>query len=186
MISLKDRVLFITGASRGIGKAIAMRAAQDGARIAVVAKTAEPHPKLTGTVYSAVEDINKTGGKGLACIADIRFEEQVQKAVDATIREFGGIDILVNDASAISLTPTLDTTVKKFDKNAPSPKFKGDWKQKIAKYNNGLFIIRSDQCPYTVKNVKEIAKSAEKILNLCAKIINLKTFKSIIRCQSKN
>ena len=115
MISLKDRVLFITGASRGIGKAIAMRAAQDGARIAVVAKTAEPHPKLTGTVYSAVEDINKTGGKGLACIADIRFEEQVQKAVDATIREFGGIDILVNDASAISLTPTLDTTVKKFD-----------------------------------------------------------------------
>ncbi len=115
MISLKDRVLFITGASRGIGKAIAMRAAQDGARVAVVAKTAEPHPKLTGTVYSAVEDINKTGGKGLACIADIRFEDQVQKAIDATIREFGGIDILVNDASAISLTPTLDTTIKKFD-----------------------------------------------------------------------
>ena len=115
MISLKDRVLFITGASRGIGKAIAMRAAQDGARVAVVAKTAEPHPKLTGTVYSAVEDINKTGGKGLACIADIRFEDQVQKAIDATIREFGGIDILVNDASAISLTPTLDTTMKKFD-----------------------------------------------------------------------
>ena len=115
MISLKDRVLFITGASRGIGKAIAMRAAQDGARVAVVAKTAEPHPKLTGTVYSAVEDINKAGGKGLACIADIRFEDQVQKAIDATIREFGGIDILVNDASAISLTPTLDTTMKKFD-----------------------------------------------------------------------
>jgi citronellol/citronellal dehydrogenase len=115
MISLKDRVLFITGASRGIGKAIAMRAAQDGARVAVVAKTAEPHPKLTGTVYSAVEDINRIGGKGLACIADIRFEDQVQKAIDATIREFGEIDILVNDASAISLTPTLDTTMKKFD-----------------------------------------------------------------------
>ncbi|MFX0032970.1 MAG: SDR family oxidoreductase [Promethearchaeota archaeon] len=115
MISLKDKILFITGASRGIGKAIAMRAAQDGARIAVVAKTAEPHPKLEGTVYSAVEDINKAGGKGLACIADIRFEDQVEAAVDATISEFGGIDILVNDASAISLTPTLGTTMKRFD-----------------------------------------------------------------------
>ncbi|MFW9785466.1 MAG: SDR family oxidoreductase [Candidatus Heimdallarchaeota archaeon] len=115
MINLKDKKLFITGASRGIGKAIAMRAAQDGAKIAVVAKTAEPNPKLPGTVYSAVEDINNTGGKGLACIADIRFEEQVQTAVDATIKEFGGIDILVNDASAISLTPTLDTDMKRFD-----------------------------------------------------------------------
>lgn len=115
MNNLKDKTLFITGASRGIGKAIAMRAAQDGAKIAVVAKTAEPNPKLPGTVYSAVEDINNTGGKGLACIADIRFEEQVQTAVDATIKEFGGIDILVNDASAISLTPTLDTDMKRFD-----------------------------------------------------------------------
>lgn len=115
MINLKDKTLFITGASRGIGKAIAMRAAQDGAKIAVVAKTAKPNPKLPGTVYSAVEDINNTGGKGLACIADIRFEEQVQTAVDATIKEFGGIDILVNDASAISLTQTLDTDMKRFD-----------------------------------------------------------------------
>jgi len=113
--SLRGKTAFITGASRGIGKAIAMRLAEDGANIAVVAKTAEPHPKLAGTVYSAVDDINKTGGKGLACIADIRFEEQVQAAVDATIREFGGIDILINDASAISLTPTLDTPMKRFD-----------------------------------------------------------------------
>ncbi|MFX1496537.1 MAG: SDR family oxidoreductase [Promethearchaeota archaeon] len=115
MASLKDKIVFITGASRGIGKAIAIKAAEDGAKIAVVAKTAEPHPKLPGTVYSAVEDINNAGGKGLACIADIRFEAQVKSAVDTTIKEFGGIDILVNDASAISLTSTLDTTMKKFD-----------------------------------------------------------------------
>ncbi len=115
MASLKDKILFITGASRGIGKTIAIRAAQDGAKIAVVAKTAEPHPKLSGTVYTAVDEIREAGGRGLACIADIRFEEQVQAAVDATINEFGGIDILVNDASAISLTPTLETSMKKFD-----------------------------------------------------------------------
>jgi len=115
MASLKDKILFITGASRGIGKTIAIRAAQDGAKIAVVAKTAEPHPKLSGTVYTAVDEIREAGGRGLACIADIRFEEQVQAAVDATINEFGGIDILVNDASAINLTPTLETSMKKFD-----------------------------------------------------------------------
>ncbi|MFX1360731.1 MAG: SDR family oxidoreductase [Promethearchaeota archaeon] len=115
MDSLKDKVLFITGASRGIGKAIALRAANDGAKIAVVAKTAEPHPKLPGTVYTAVEEIDKAGGKGLPCIADIRFENQVQTAVNATIEEFGGIDILINDASAITLSPTLETSMKRFD-----------------------------------------------------------------------
>ncbi|MFX1493373.1 MAG: SDR family oxidoreductase [Promethearchaeota archaeon] len=115
MISLKDKTLFITGASRGIGKAIAIRAAREGANIAVVAKTAEPHPKLPGTVYTAVEEINKVGGKGLPCIADIRFEDQVQSAVNASIEEFGGIDILVNDASAITLSPTLETSMKRFD-----------------------------------------------------------------------
>ncbi|MFX0060244.1 MAG: SDR family oxidoreductase [Candidatus Heimdallarchaeota archaeon] len=115
MVSLKGKTLFITGASRGIGKAIAIRAAQDGANIAVVAKTKEPHPKLPGTVYSAVDDVNKAGGKGLACIADIRYEEQVQAAIDATINEFGQIDVLINDASAINLTPTLLTSMKRFD-----------------------------------------------------------------------
>jgi citronellol/citronellal dehydrogenase len=113
--SLKDKVLFITGASRGIGKSIAIRAAQDGAKIAVVAKTAEPHPKLPGTVFTAAEEIEKAGGKALPCIADIRFEDQVQAAVDSTIQEFGIIDILVNDASAINLTPTLQTDIKRFD-----------------------------------------------------------------------
>jgi len=115
MYSLKGKTAFITGASRGIGKAIAMRLAEDGANIAVVAKTKDPHPKLPGTVYSAVEDIESVGGKGIPCIADIRFEDQVQSAVEATIKEFGGIDILINDASAISLTPTLNTPMKRFD-----------------------------------------------------------------------
>jgi citronellol/citronellal dehydrogenase len=115
MSNLKGKTLFITGASRGIGEAIALRAAIDGANISVVAKTSEPHPKLPGTVYSVVEEINASGGEGLPCIADIRFEEQVQSAVDATIDKFGGIDILINDASAISLTPTSQTEMKRFD-----------------------------------------------------------------------
>src|SRR5512143_1904042 len=105
--TLQGKTLFITGASRGIGKAIALRAARDGANVAVVAKTAEPHPKLPGTVFSAVEEIQAKGGKGLACITDIRFEEQVLEAVKRTVDTFGGIDILVNNASAISLTGTL-------------------------------------------------------------------------------
>jgi len=115
MSGLKGKTAFITGASRGIGKAIAMRIAEDGANIAVVAKTKDPHPKLPGTVYSAVEDIESVGGKGLACVADVRFEDQIQAAVNATIKEFGGIDILINDASAINLTPTLETSMKRFD-----------------------------------------------------------------------
>ncbi len=115
MSTLRGKTLFITGASRGIGLAIGLRAARDGANVAVVAKTAEPHPKLPGTVYSAVEEIEKAGGKGLACITDIRFEDQVAEAVKQTVDAFGGIDILVNNASAISLTGTLETTMKRYD-----------------------------------------------------------------------
>ncbi|MFX1296166.1 MAG: SDR family oxidoreductase [Promethearchaeota archaeon] len=115
MVTLKNKTLFITGASRGIGKAIALRAAKDGANLAVVAKSSEPHPKLPGTVYSSAEDIEAAGGKALPCVADIRFEDQVKAAVDATVKKFGGIDILVNDASAINLTPTLQTPMKRFD-----------------------------------------------------------------------
>ena len=113
--TLKGKTLFITGASRGIGKAIALRAAQDGANIAVVAKTKEPHPKLPGTVYSSVEDIESAGGNAIPCIADIRFEDQIQAAIDATLDNFGGIDILVNNASAINLSPTLEIEMKRYD-----------------------------------------------------------------------
>jgi citronellol/citronellal dehydrogenase len=115
MASLKGKTLFITGASRGIGKAIGLRAAADGANVVVAAKTAEPHPKLEGTAFTAVEEFEKAGGKGLACITDIRYEEQVQAAVEETVKKFGGIDILVNNASAISLTGTLETPMKRYD-----------------------------------------------------------------------
>jgi citronellol/citronellal dehydrogenase len=115
MSTLKGKTLFITGASRGIGKAIALRAAQDGANVVVAAKTAEPHPKLEGTVFSAVQEIEAAGGKALACITDIRFEEQVQAAVEQTVETFGGIDVLVNNASAIHRTGTIDTPMKRYD-----------------------------------------------------------------------
>ena len=113
--TLQGKTLFITGASRGIGKAIALRAAQEGANIVIAAKTAEPHPKLPGTIHTAAEEVEAAGGKALACVVDIRFEEAVQGAVDQAVETFGGIDILINNASAISLTPTLDTTMKRFD-----------------------------------------------------------------------
>lgn len=115
MSTLKGKTLFITGASRGIGKAIALRAARDGANVVVAAKTAEPHPKLKGTIYSAKEELEAAGGKALACIVDVRMEEQIRAAVDEAVRTFGGIDILVNNASAISLTGTLETPLKRFD-----------------------------------------------------------------------
>jgi citronellol/citronellal dehydrogenase len=113
--TLKGKTLFITGASRGIGLAVALRAARDGANIAVVAKTAEPDPRLPGTVHTACAEIERAGGRALACITDIRFEDQVADAVTRTVGAFGGIDILVNNASAISLTRTPDTPMKRFD-----------------------------------------------------------------------
>jgi citronellol/citronellal dehydrogenase len=115
MADLRGKTLLITGASRGIGKAIALRAARDGANIAVVAKTQEPHPKLPGTVYSAVEEVEAAGGRGLPCVADVRFENQVQAAVERTVEAFGGIDILVNNASAVHLAGTFATPMKRFD-----------------------------------------------------------------------
>jgi citronellol/citronellal dehydrogenase len=112
----KNKNILITGGSRGIGKAIAMRLAADGANIAIAAKTAEPHPKLEGTIYTAAEDIKAAGaGKVLPLQADIRFEESIEEAVQATVSEFGGIDILINNASAISLTPTEQTEAKRWD-----------------------------------------------------------------------
>ena len=115
MPSLKNKTLFITGASRGIGLAIALRAARDGANIVVAAKTATANPKLPGTVYTAASAIEAAGGKSLPLIVDIRFEDQVDDAVRKAVERFGGIDILVNNASAISLTGTADTPLKRFD-----------------------------------------------------------------------
>jgi citronellol/citronellal dehydrogenase len=114
-MTLAGKTLFITGASRGIGLAIARRAARDGANIAIAAKTTEPHPKLPGTIYTAAAEIEKEGGKALACVTDIRDETQIAAAVQKTVETFGGIDILVNNASAISLTGTLATPMKRYD-----------------------------------------------------------------------
>jgi citronellol/citronellal dehydrogenase len=114
-MNLNGKTLFITGASRGIGLAIAKRAAQDGANIVIAAKTAEANPKLPGTIHSAAAEIDAAGGKALATQTDIRDEASVLAAVAQAVKAFGGIDILVNNASAISLTPTPDTPMKRFD-----------------------------------------------------------------------
>jgi citronellol/citronellal dehydrogenase len=114
-MSLSGKTLFITGASRGIGLAIALRAARDGANIAIAAKTTEPNVKLPGTIFTAAEEIEKAGGKALALACDIRFEDQVAAAVAATVERFGHLDICVNNASAISLTGTQETDMKRFD-----------------------------------------------------------------------
>jgi len=114
-MSLKGKTIFISGGSRGIGLAIAMRAAQDGASVAIAAKTAEPHPKLPGTIYTAAQEIEAAGGAALPLVCDIRDEAQVAAAVADTVARFGGIDICVNNASAIQLTGTLETDMKRFD-----------------------------------------------------------------------
>jgi citronellol/citronellal dehydrogenase len=115
MGSLHGKTMFISGASRGIGLAIALRAARDGANVAIAAKTDKPHPSLPGTIHTAAAEIEAAGGQALALVCDIRDEAQVDAAVAATVARFGGIDICVNNASAISLTPTLATPMKRFD-----------------------------------------------------------------------
>jgi NAD(P)-dependent dehydrogenase (short-subunit alcohol dehydrogenase family) len=112
---LKGRTLFITGASRGIGLAIALRAARDGANIVIAAKTQEPHPKLPGTIYTAAKEIESAGGRALPLAVDIRDDGQVADAIARAVKTFGGIDILVNNASAIALTNTQATDMKRFD-----------------------------------------------------------------------
>ena len=114
-MSLAGKTLFVTGASRGIGLAIGLRAARDGANVVIAAKTAEPHPKLPGTIYTAAEEIEAAGGKALPLVVDVREEASVMAAVEAAVAKFGGIDICVNNASAISLTGTLATDMKRYD-----------------------------------------------------------------------
>jgi citronellol/citronellal dehydrogenase len=115
MADLTGKTLFISGASRGIGLAIAKRAAADGANVAIAAKTAEPHPKLSGTIYTAAEEIRKAGGQALPLLVDVRYEDQVEAAMEKTAAEFGGIDILVNNASAINLSSTESVSMKAYD-----------------------------------------------------------------------
>ncbi|HVX98704.1 MAG TPA: NAD(P)-dependent oxidoreductase [Pseudorhodoplanes sp.] len=114
-MSLKGKTLFITGASRGIGLAIALRAARDGANIAIAAKTDAPHPKLPGTIHTAAADIVSAGGRALPLAMDVRDEDSVKAALDAAARAFGGIDIVVNNASAIQLTPVTETDMRRYD-----------------------------------------------------------------------
>ena len=115
MSTFTDRTLIVSGGSRGIGLAIALGAAKQGANVVLLAKTAEPHPKLPGTVYTAVDDVEAAGGKGVAVVGDVRKEEDVQRAVDAAVEHFGGIDIVINNASAIATDPTEELPAKKFD-----------------------------------------------------------------------
>lgn len=113
--SLKNKNVFITGASRGIGKEIALRLAREGANIAIAAKTTERHPKLEGTIYSVAEEIEKLGGKALPLMVDVREAGRIESAIQETVAKFGGLDILVNNASAINLNPTLELPMKRFD-----------------------------------------------------------------------
>ena len=115
MSTLEGKTIFMTGGSRGIGKAIAVRCARDGANVVIAAKTTEPHPKLPGTIFTSAEAIEEAGGQALPIKTDIRFEEQVQAAVEQAVETFGGIDIVLNNASAIQLTGTLQTKMKRFD-----------------------------------------------------------------------
>ncbi|KAH8338788.1 hypothetical protein KR074_011366, partial [Drosophila pseudoananassae] len=136
---LRGKTLFITGASRGIGKAIALKAARDGANIVIAAKTSQPHSKLEGTIYTAADEIERAGGRALPCIVDVRDEKQVLQAVEAAVATFGGIDIVVNNASAISLTGTLDTDLKRYD-----------LMQNIN--TRGTFLVSKSCLPYLLKS----------------------------------
>ena len=138
---LAGRTAFITGASRGIGRAIALRLAKEGANIVVAAKTSDPHPKLAGTIHSVVDEVKALGAKALAVQCDVRFEESVQAAVDAGVKEFGGIDILVNNAGAIHIAPIDSTPVKKLD-------------LMIGINNRAVFVVTHTALPHLVASGK--------------------------------
>ena len=139
MIKTSDKKILLSGGSRGIGLAIAKKFANEGAKIAIMAKTEQPHPILPGTIHSAAEEIEDEGGTALPIVTDIRFEEQVKDAVEKTVNEFGGIDIVINNASAISLTPTLFTEMKRFDL--------------MFDVNvRGTFLVSKEAIPYLLKS----------------------------------
>ena len=151
MAGLAGRTLFVTGASRGIGLAIALRAARDGANIAIAAKTETPHPKLAGTIHTAAAEIEAAGGRALPLACDVREEAQVKAAIDKTVGRFGALDIVVNNASAISLTPVADTgSCRQFLMAARRPissmprLFSSRRMIEIAKTLAGLGVIRGD------------------------------------------
>ena len=145
-ISLKGKTLFITGASRGIGLAIALRAARDGANIAIAAKTETPHPKLEGTIHSAAEAIEKAGGRALPLVVDVRDEAAVEGAIGQTAARFGSLDIVVNNASAISLTPVAQTDMKRFDlMHLSFPKIRSG---RIRAVRENQTIIQCDGCDH--------------------------------------
>ena len=114
-MSLKDKVIFMSGGSRGIGLAMAKKAAEDGAKIIIAAKTADPHPKLPGNIYTAAEEIIEAGGDAFPVVCDIRSEDNVRDAINTSVEHFGGIDICINNASAIQLTNVKDTEMKRYD-----------------------------------------------------------------------
>uniref|UniRef100_A0A914E653 Hydroxysteroid dehydrogenase-like protein 2 n=1 Tax=Acrobeloides nanus TaxID=290746 RepID=A0A914E653_9BILA len=146
------KTVLITGASRGIGKEIALKLAQDGANVVIASKTAEPHSKLPGTIYTVAEEVEKLGGKSLPCIVDVRDEKAVEACVEAAVKKFGGIDILINNASAISLTKVVDTQMKTYD-----------LMQQIN--TRGTFLMSQKCIPY-LKNGKN-----PHILNICPPIV---------------
>jgi citronellol/citronellal dehydrogenase len=155
-MNLSGKTLFITGASRGIGKAIALRAARDGANIIIAAKTDEPNAKLPGTIFSAAKEIEDAGGQALPLKVDIRDEQQVYAAVDAAVKRFGGIDICINNASAINLTGTLQTPIRRFD-------------LMMGVNTRGTFLVSQTCLPHLLKSSNPHILNLSPPLNMAAK-----------------
>src|SRR6266436_3273374 len=144
-MTLKGRILFITGASRGIGLAIALRAARDGANVVIAAKTDKPHPKLPGTIFTAADEITRVGGNALPIVVDVRDEAQVKSAIEQAVATFGGLDVVVNNASAVQRTPVVETDMRRFDLmhqiDTREKWFAGSTAYSIAKYGMSLVVL---------------------------------------------
>jgi len=168
--TLKDRTIFISGGSRGIGLAIAKRAARDGANVTIAAKTAEPHPKLPGTIYTAAKEIEAAGGQALPVICDIREDDQVEAAVAKTIERFGGIDICINNASAVMPTPMLHTPMKRYD-------LMNDVNTR------GTFLVSKMCAPYLKKGTNPHILSLAPPLDMDPKWFGVRTARRLYYCQ---